>query len=86
MIVWAMTVPGPPAYLSIVNTKIYDEAEQSALRLVPNLHRQSRHFSLKDKNTVARGSYWTSKAENCPVNLLLEQLSVIIVISCYWKF
>lgn len=57
MIVWAMTVPGPPAYLSIVNTKIYDEAEQSALRLVPNLHRQSRHFSLKDKNTVARGSY-----------------------------
>ena len=74
----------PPTYLSVVNTQIYDEAEESAFCLVTNLHRQTCYFSLKDKNTVARGSASRkNKAENCPVNLLLEQLSVIRVISCY---
>lgn len=72
-----------PTYLSVVNTKIYHQAKQGAFCLVPNLHRKSCHFSLKDKTTVARGSCGKHKAENCPVNLLLEQLSVIIVISCY---
>ena len=70
------------SYLSVVNPEIYHQAEESAFCLVPYLHRKSSHFSLKDKNTVARGPR-NNTAENCPVNLLLEQLSVIIVISCY---
>ena len=73
-----------PTYLSVVNTQIYDEAEECAFCLVPNLHRQTGYFSLKEKNYSCQGFLFRkNKAENCPVNLLLEQLSVIRVISCY---